>query len=209
MKKQKAILNLSRKSVTEVVTKGGSIILKMTGNATFPTPMPELNSIQLQIDVVNSKLAEQKEAFKTYQQKTVELENEKDNLIGLLELLGNYVNKNADGDVAKILSAGYDVKKASTPAGLLPSPLNVLAKEGANSGDIVVSWKSMKGAKSYLVDMTYDVSDEEQWTFQAAVVKAKCFISGIDSGTRVWVRVSAVNSAGQGAYSDPATKVAP
>lgn len=209
MKKLKAILNLSRATVLEVITKAGTIISKMTGNVTFPAPMPELNSIQLQIDVVNNKVIEQKDAFKTYQQKTVELDNEKDNLIGILEAVGNYVDKNADGDVAKILSAGFDVKKAPTPPGLLPAPQNVLAEQGANSGDIIAIWKSVKGAKSYVVDITFDISDEAQWTYQATVTKAKCFIAGIDSGTRIWVRVSAVNAVGPGAYSDPATKVAP
>ena len=209
MKKPKAILNLSKKGVPEVAAKSATIHDQMKNNPTFPAPAPPLDDIKLQRDVMLSKLTDQKAAFNIYQQKTVELENEKDNLIGLLEAQGNYVDSVAKGDIAIILSAGYEVRKAPTPAGLLPAPLNALAQQGANSGDIIATWKSVKGAKSYVVDITFDISDESQWTYQATVTKTKCFIAGIDSGTRIWIRVSAVNAAGQGAYSDPATKVAP
>jgi hypothetical protein len=209
MKKKKAILNLSKKGVPEVATKALTIHNKMKNNPDFPAPSPPLDDIKLQRDVMLSKQAEQQEAFKEYQKKTLEMNEEKEKLIELLEEEGSYVEIAADGDAAKIIGAGYDVKKVATPAGMLPAPTNVEAKEGANDGDIIVTWNPVKGKTSYEVFLSFDITDSTQWSHQATVTKTKCFIAGIDSGTRIWVRVCAINAAGQGAFSDPATKTAP
>lgn len=157
----------------------------------------------------STKLTEQSVAFQTYQQKTIEVQTEKDNLLNLLDTEGNYVETAANGDEAKIVSAGFDVKKAAEPIGLLPAPKKVLALEGANDGDITVTWDRVVGAKSYIVEISFDITSAENWSYQATVTKAKCFIGGLDSGTRIWTRVAAINAAGQGAYSDPATKTVP
>jgi len=209
MKKQKAILNLSRATANEVAVKASTIVSKMTTNANFPAPAPALNIITSQISLLNTKLTEQETAFKTYQQKTVEVQTEKDNLINLLETEGNYVENVSNGDEIKILSAGYDVKQKAMPIGLLPAPKDVLASEGGSEGEVIVTWKPVRGAKSYVVEMSLDITSPDNWNYQATVTKTKCYLSALDSGTRIWVRVVAINAAGQGAFSDPATKTVP
>lgn len=179
MKKQKAILNLSRATANDVAVKAATIVNKMTGNTVFPAPSPALASITTQMNLLNTKLTEQKVAFQTYQQKTVEVLTEKDNLFNLLETEGNYVETAANGDEAKILSAGYDVKKAAVPIGLLPAPQNLLAKEGPNDGQVIGIWDTVKGAKSYVVELSYNIQYTTQWSYQATVTKAKCVISGL------------------------------
>lgn len=209
MKKQKAILNLSRATANEVAVKASTIVSKMTANANFTTPAPTLSSITTQINLLNTKLTEQSTAFRTYQQKTVEVLTEKDNLLNLLDTEGTYVENAANGDEVKILSAGFDVKQKAIPIGLLPAPKDVLAEEGGSDGEVIVSWSPVRGAKSYVVEMSLDITSPDNWNYQATVTKSKCYLSALDSGTRIWVRVVAINAAGQGAYSDPATKTVP
>jgi hypothetical protein len=47
------------------------------------------------------------------------------------------------------------------------------------------------------------------WTRQKDVTKSKSVILNLVSGTRIWVRVRAVNPAGESAWSAPATKIMP
>ncbi len=47
------------------------------------------------------------------------------------------------------------------------------------------------------------------WTRQKDVTKSKSVILNLVSGTRVWVRVRAVNPAGESVWSAPATKIVP
>jgi hypothetical protein len=41
------------------------------------------------------------------------------------------------------------------------------------------------------------------------VTKSSTTLTSLTSGSRMWVRVRAINSAGKGAWSDPAVKVVP
>jgi len=41
------------------------------------------------------------------------------------------------------------------------------------------------------------------------VTKSKTAVTELTSGARMWARVRAVNAAGQGAWSDVATKIVP
>ena len=46
------------------------------------------------------------------------------------------------------------------------------------------------------------------WTNAPPSTKSKCTIANLVAGTRYWFRVAAVGAAGQGPWSDPATKMA-
>lgn len=209
MKKKRAILNLSNATNAIAIVKANTIVSKMTGNASFTTPVPALNVITSQVALLNQKITDQKNAFQTYQQKTIEVNTEYDNLLNLLEAESNYVSNVANGDEAKILSAGFDVRKAPTPVGLLPAPKKVLASEGANDGEINGTWDKVSGAKSYIVEMTTTIDQPDSWAHVVTVTNSKCTLRELTSGSRVWIRVAAINAAGQGAYSDPATKTVP
>jgi hypothetical protein len=209
MKKAKAFLNLSKASVNDIKLKAKMIVTKMTSNASFTTPAPALTAITAQIDLVTTKQAEQDAAFQTYQQKTKELGSEKDNLLNILDTERTYVETIANGDESKILSAGFDTKQPPTPIGELDAPKNMLAEEGGKAGEIMCTWKTVKGAKSYNVDQSTDISNADAWEHAVTVTKAKCVISNLAPGTRMWFRVAAIGSAGQSGFSDVTTKIVP
>ena len=47
------------------------------------------------------------------------------------------------------------------------------------------------------------------WTHAKTVVKSSATVDNLTSGQRVWFRVAAVGAAGQGPWSDLATKIVP
>jgi hypothetical protein len=209
MKRAKAYLNLTKANTGKVREKAASIVVKMTGNTTFTTPSPTLASITTQADLVKIKQAEQDAAFTTYKQKTKEVDIEKDNLLNLLDTEASYVENIANGDETKIMSAGFDVRKASTPVGEVDAPKGLLATEGKKTGEILCTWKTVKGAKSYNVEHNADITNAETWKFAMSVTKATCTLTDLESGSRIWVRVLALGAAGEGPWSDVATKIVP
>jgi predicted phage tail protein len=102
-----------------------------------------------------------------------------------------------------------DVRAGATPIGIPATPAALAAGEGAKTGSIALKWKAVRGAKSYLVRITDTIADNTSWKQAAVVTKAAANIEGLASGKQYWFQVSAVGAAGQGAWSDPAVKVAP
>ena len=209
-KKEKPVLNTSKLPASGVITKAGGIVEQMGLHvSTFATPNPPLSAITDQAGKLQTKIDKQKAALSAYKEATEDVQAERDKLEEFLEQERFYVEVTADGDKVKILASGYDLRKDPVAAGILPAPTNVLTKEGSSDGELVVKWKKVKGAGAYVVEISYDISDAANWSSYATVVTCKCYITGIESGTRVYARVAAVNGKGQGGYSDPSTKTAP
>ncbi|MFN8284478.1 MAG: fibronectin type III domain-containing protein [Chitinophagales bacterium] len=209
MKKKKAILNLSNATNTDAINKANLIVSKMTNNAAFPSPMPALSLLSNNAAILTKKMTEQKDAFKTYQQKTQEVNDAYDNLIEVMKEEANYVSIASGGDEAAIISAGFDVRKPNTPRGLLPAPKNMRIMEGANDGEVMVKWNKVSGAKSFIIEKTDTPDDKGSWKFVMVVTDTQCKLINLPSGSKIWLRVAAINAAGKGAYSNPAAKTVP
>lgn len=206
---KKVTLNLARLAAQEVAARAATIVNKMTGNPNFPAPAPQLSAISDQVERLKARITEQEAAFRTYQQKSVEVHDEREQLTRLLEEEAAYVQVLSDGDEAIILSSGYDVRQKPVPLGMLPATQNMLVFEGSGDGEVIATWNPLKGARSYVVELSTDVSNPDAWMYQSTTTKAKVVLQGLESGKRIWLRVAAVNAAGKGAYSDPATKTVP
>ncbi len=123
--------------------------------------------------------------------------------------LGRYVEVECKGDEAKIKSAGMDIKAAAAPIGTPQRPESIKATEGLKNGSVDLKWKSVRGARSYVVRITATIAANDSWKQVLVVTKAAATIESLVSGTQYWFQVAAVGAAGQGPWSDPATKVAP
>ncbi len=209
-KKLKPLLSTSKLPASGVITKAGGIVGQIGFHvATFATPNPPLSAITDQSGKLQIKIDKQNAAWSAYKEATEEVQVEREILEELLEQERFYVEGIANGDKVKILAAGFDMRKDPVATGILPAPLNVITKEGSSDGELIVTWKSVKGAKAYNVEISYDNTDAANWAFYITVTKCKCYITGIESGTRVYTRVVAINSNGQGGYSDISTKTVP
>jgi hypothetical protein len=209
MAKKKAVLNLGHAPVADVVLKASTVIGMMTGNPDFITLTPILAEVTAQLEILDKAITEQKVAEQTAVQKTKEMHDEKDKLTDLLLKLCNYVSSEANGSENIILGSGFDVKKTPAPIGLLPAPKKVRALQGNNDGEIIGTWSRVKGARSYSIELSTDIKQATSWSHITTVTKSKCTIKKLTSGTRIWIRVVAINAAGKGAYSGPAPKTVP
>jgi hypothetical protein len=209
MKKNKVVLNLNGLSVPDKIQKTKTIAAALTGNANFTDPKPtpaELMAGAAELETANSEALESRDITVT---KTAVKNQKEEKLDFLLTASGGYVEAVSQGDEAKIKSAGMDVKAGATPIGVPATPAALSAAEGAKTGTIALKWKAVRGARSYIVRFTDAIADNTSWKQAAVVTKAAAGIEGLVSGKQYWFQTSAVGAAGQGAWSDPAVKVAP
>lgn len=205
----KVKLELRKKSPAEKIDFGKSVVTKMTGNATFATPNPPLASITTAITNLSAATAEVVAARKTVEVKMIAAALAESTLDSLLTQEGNYVENISNGDEAKILSAGMDVKKEASSTSMPNKVASVNATIGDNAGEIDLSWDKIEGAKSYVVETALSSMDPLEWKHMVVSTRSKAEVGTLKSGASYHLRVAAVGSVGQGPWSDPVVKVAP
>jgi len=203
-------LNLSALTVPDKIAKARQIVTKMTGNAHFPTPTPNLVSVSDATDFAENANGQAQSARQTAKQKTSALNQAEDALDKLLNQIAAYVESIAGGDEQIILSAGMDVRAAAVATTDPPGqPQALTPTAGDHDGEIDLSWDTIPGAKSYVIDQSIDPVTPTTWAHSGVSTRSAYTAKSLASGTRYWFRVAGVNSNGQSGWSDPATKIAP
>lgn len=203
-------LNLARLTVAEKIAKARQIVTQMTGNSHFPTPTPTLDAVSTRADLTETANSEAQLARQTAKQKTSALNEAEDALDRLLNQVAGYVESVAGGNEQVILSAGMDVRAAAVAATDPPGqPQGLTATAGDHDGEIDLSWDTVPGAKSYVIEKSGDPVTPTSWSHAGVSTRSTLAAQGLTSGTRYWFRVAAINSNGQSGWSDPATKIAP
>ena len=205
----KVKLELRRMTIPAKAELAGRIVNAMTGNPNFVTPNPSLAATTAAkttlLTAYNNALTlrQQAQAATDLQ---VEMEKSFDRTLTSLSL---YVESATDGNEAKIQSAGMSVKDAGAPVGQLLPPTALSAMAGNNDGEIDLNWEPVRGANSYLIQMTTDPNVPDSWAPKANATESYAVILGLTSGSKYWFRVAGIGAAGQGAFSGAESKYAP
>ena len=203
-------LNLSTLSIPQKLGKAQQIVAALTGNASFATPSPGLANITTATNGLSAAYADAQAARQAAKEKTSAQNQKEDALDQLLTQLAAYVESVAGNNEQLILSAGMDMRAAATPTTDPPGqPQAVTPTAGDRDGEIDLSWDTITGAKSYVIDKSADPVTATSWTHAGVSTKSSFTAQVLISGTRYWFRVAAINSNGQSGWSDPATKIAP
>ena len=181
----------------------------LTGNANFPTPPVTPVAFGALITTAQNKLTASDNAAAASKQATAD----KDTAIAVMAAAANqlagYVDLTANGDESMILSAGLSVRAARAPQSV-PGPVqNLSLTTSDNAGALDVHWDALPGAKSFEVQTSADPFTATSWMTADTLTNSKTTLAGLTSGAKIWVRVRGINSAGKGAWSDPAVKVVP
>ena len=202
-------LNLRGLNVSAKIVKGRHIVASMNENKNFPTPTPPLSDVIAALDALENATAQLQLARSEITTRTVTQDNAESNLDQMLTQLAGYVESVAGKDDRLITSAGMETKAgASTPT--LPSvPQAVSAAAGDHDGELLLWWKPVANARSYLIESSTDPATTTSWEHAGIATSATKTITNLKSGTRFWFRVAAVGAGGQSGWSEHATKVAP
>ena len=203
-------LNLSSLTIQEKVAKAEQIVTAMTGNDSFPTPSPALPTITTAAKELGAAAGEVQSVRQAAKEKTSIQSRKEDTLDQLLTQLAGYVESVAGSNEQMILSAGMDVRAPAVPTTDRPAqPQALTPTAGDHDGEIDLSWDTVSGAKSYVIDQSSDSGTPANWTHAGVSTRSFYTAKSLTSGTRYWFRVAAVNQNGQSGWSDPAMKIAP
>jgi hypothetical protein len=180
-----------------LVTYGQNIVTCMTGNASFPTPVPSLATVTAAItDLQNAEaatLARTKGSVLTRNEKRTAL-------VAVLQQVKGYIQTTADANLENgasiIASAGVDVRKT-----VVHSPRVFGAKPGAVTGTAKVFAASAGHRASY--EWEYSTDGGKTWVTAPVTLQAKTVVTGLTAGTTVQFRYRPVTKAGEGNWTQP------
>ncbi len=188
-------------SVSALITYARAMVTRMSGNASFPTPTPQLAMVMQAIDELQTAetaaLARTKGAATTRDDKRAAL-------VLLLHNLRSYIqvtaNASPDNGAAIIESAGVAVRKAPTRRARA-----FAVKPGAVSGSAKVFATSAGRRASY--EWQYSTDGGKTWVMAPSTLQAKTTIAGFAPGATVLFKSRAVTKTGEGDWSQPASLV--
>jgi hypothetical protein len=185
--------------------KARAAIKGLTGNDNFPTPEPDLPSIQALVDALQAAdtAAESgdREAIKTREQARL-------NLMVSMQSLGNYVNFTANGSLEQAATSGMDLYK--TPQTVTVQPIKRLKVENKpNTNALDIMAVGGKGAKTFVFQYAIaggKLDDEASWTNVTSTTR-KCRISNLLKNTEYAVKAMGVGPKGQTVISDVVIRI--
>jgi len=203
-------LNLAPLSVPQKLAKAQQIITSLTGNESFPTVTPPLTALVAAMGDLKTADDEVQSVRQTAKEKTNMRNLKEDRLDLVLTQTAAYIESVAGDDEQLILSAGLDIRAAGVATTDPPTqPQDLTATAGDHEGEIDLSWDTVSGAKSYVIEQTGDPATPTTWAHGGVSTRSIYTAKNLISGTRYWFRVAAVNNNGQSGWSDPAMKIAP
>ena len=201
----KVKLGMTGLSPLEMIVKAVFINGKLTGNSFYTSPLPSLANIQTKVDELVDALSDAESG----DHDKVSIKNQvfKD-LKLMLTQLAAYVQSTSDGVGLVIESSGFEVITKGGPIGPLEKVGGLSAKGSDFMGQLDCVWDTVPGKDLYVIEKNSgDPNNEQLWHFAGYSTKTKFSITGLQTGSVNWVRVSAVGAAGKGPSSDPARGV--
>ncbi|MGB0918590.1 MAG: fibronectin type III domain-containing protein [Flavobacteriales bacterium] len=192
--KRRAKFNLAM-SIPQKLQRIGDILSSMSGNPSFPAPTPDL-------DAVSNAVASLQKAYQAALDRSLtakaEQRTKNDDLNSLIRQLRDYVNGIANGDEDIVLGSGFEASKIPTPVGPMPQIQKVTAKGGDGDGSVFLRWKSVYGAKSYVVEISTDGVTYAPVLYPLA---ASVLVEDLEIGKFYWFKIAANGAAGLGPFS--------
>jgi hypothetical protein len=194
-------LGFRGKSLADFIAYARNIVVKLTGNADFPSPEPTLAEVTASLD----ELDEANQAALDGGSTPILIREQKYAAAKkLITELGAYVEFKAKGDVLKIASTGFDHRKEPQPLPPLEQVMGLVAIPNVIHGMVDLRWKKVTGAKIYAVSITDNIAGNN-FTLIGKSSKTKFSATGLESGKQYWFKVMAIGTGSDGAESDPAT----
>jgi hypothetical protein len=181
----KVKIGLKNLSITEKIAKADAIVLQMTGNASFTTPVPALLDVTNKSKLLGIENTKAEAIRQSSLEQTRLVEQIEGELDGLLNQLGSYVENTANGDAQKILSSGYEL--VDTPGSVVPlyATDDFKGTTGDEDGEVNLMWKKLRNVGKH----TYNVygrkyGTTDKFMLMAGTDKSKVDIKNLESGVK-------------------------
>lgn len=190
-----------RKPVAQQVEKARELIVKTTNNPDLPNPTPTLADMTSAADNLEQASID---ALSGDKDKKAIMRIRRIALYLMVVKFADYVQTESGGDEEIILSAGFEVRKQPSPRPIPAIPSTVKVRPASHEGQLVVVVKPVSNAKAYLFRMYQGSLNEAPVIIGVSVHNGRFVVQNLNSLTRYWFSVCAVNASGSSGWSDPA-----
>ena len=190
----------------DVVSRATAIQTNMTGNGNFANPPVDLTALKTAIDTLSALIAQALDGSK----KVIAQKNkQRQAVIKMLRLLGRYVEITSNGDMAIFQTSGFQPASTTKTTSQALSESIRKIEHGANSGQIKVSVRAVRGASSYEIRYAPEGANgatPAAWTSQGvAAVKTPAVVTGLAPATIYVFQARALTKTGYTDWSDSVT----
>lgn len=199
----KVKVGLKNLTVGQKVTKAESLVTGMTGNPSFPTPLPALADLTTKATSLQSAITASDAIRQASQAQTNLMHQIEDELDNMINQLASYVDNTAAGDKQMILTSGFDVVDTTSTVVPLYAPEDFFATTGDEVGEINTMWHKLRnvGKHSYKVFGRKYASGDD-FVLMESTDQSKVDIKGLDSGDKYELYVLAVKDNQPGPQSE-------
>lgn len=177
----------------ELNVKASNIILSMTDNSNFTTPVPSLSRVTETNNAYKLSLDKAEDGNKA---DTAMKNDQRAKLSTILQELADYVQTASGGEEAIILTSGFEINKKPSTVGPLSKPENFKVVMGSNRGSVIMSCDVVEHAQFYEFEYTEGVPTSNSVWLKITSTRHKLLLEGLVSGKEYTFRVA-------GAGSDP------
>lgn len=173
----------------------------LTGNVAFESLASAVVAMKAALDAYSAAL----QASGTRERNAVAIKNQcRQQLSTLLSQLGLSVMVVAAGNEALLVSSGFTLNKTPEPR-YISNPGNVVLSQGISTGEMLCMVGAVPGAGSYVHQLALEYPTEQTvWSSKASSAR-KFLFTNLIPGKQYWVRVAAIGTRNQVAYSTVAT----
>jgi hypothetical protein len=186
----------------DFAARATAIQTAMTGNANFANPPVDLTLFKTAIDLFNTLIAEALDGSKKIK---AQKNKQRQLIVHDLKLLGRYVEVTSNGDPSVFQTSGF---QAASTTRTSTEPLSETIRKiehGANSGQIKVSIRAVRGATSYELRYAQAVTGTATptWTSQTVTaVRTPFLLTGLTPVTMYQFQARALLKTGYTDWSD-------
>jgi len=209
MAKAKVKLNLGNLTVLELIALLRRVADAIDGNPDFPAPPYTAAQLRTLADELEAAYLDQKAKQQAAVQATSTLADKVTEVNDKITEEGDHVQQKSKGVKAKIEGAGMAVRATPSAPQDMEQVENLGVATGSAEETLDTNWDALKNVKSYELQMSEDPITATSWHTIKITTKSTFRVSGLTSGKKYWFRVRAIGAKNEGAWSDPATKVAP
>ena len=196
-------LGLNGLTSTSLVEKGRNHVNDCTANPNVTIPGTFLGDMTNALDAL--ELANMK-VLQNGGRLDHQLRNERrKDVEDYIRRLCGIVEDQCFGDLDKILSTGFEVRRSASPVGIVQAPKNLRARRGVLGGQVDLQWDSVRGRLMYEVWMNDgDPNIEAGWKLVVQTSKNRLVVEDLQTDKPYYFRVNAIGTAGVGPASDSA-----
>ena len=207
-------LPVSHKNPTELVDEGSRLVALNAPEPPEPAPIPNMSTpiADLVAKLTPAKTAN--DAYEAMKKRLRSLKTERDRtakaLATQIVLTGKAAVKEAKGDPVMLQKGGFEIASSTPgPSAAMGQPQNVVLGNGRMPGTASAKCRRDPNASTYEWQVTTGDPVTGPYVTNTHTTAAKATLKGLTSGQRIWVRVRAIGSTGEGPWSDPAMMIVP